>query len=58
MQTQLSYLDVAAGVLPPTNMTASYVEVVGMDIVISLLIMISVLLTIITFYTMRTHLRS
>lgn len=58
MQTDITYLDIPAAVNAPVNMTASYVEVVGIDIVINLMIVISVLLTIITFYTIKRGLNA
>jgi len=57
MQTAITYLDSNPIIFPPTNMTAIYVEVVGLDVIISLMIMCSVLLAIIAFYTMRRNIR-
>lgn len=53
MRTQIQYLDPAPIIFPPVNMTATYVEVVGLDLVIQMLIFIAVLLVIIAFEVMR-----
>ena len=57
MKTAYTYLDLAPAINPPVNMTATFVEVVGLDIIIQLLIAITVLLAIITFYTMKRNTR-
>ena len=57
MQTAVTYLNLAPVINPPVNMTATFVEVVGIDLVIQLMILQTVLLAIITFYTMRRNIR-